>query len=322
MTPVFIQMMSSEKKTVLQAMTYNVQREWHRDAILRDIKALRNKGLSPDILMFQEAKLVKGGHSKLIEGIRKALVHPLEFLAAPYDHSFLGIHEALITAWNPDTLELSDDSQNVTSIPSLEKNPWIERIKNGNLSPVQRIAQVLRFKVKGVLQEISDETSLCELHTGNVHLDCYGSEVHKATQLREVLRQLIKTDGQTTLLAGDFNTNSLFPGNAYDRYSLIRELLDKVKLKRLEDVKKTMHIGTPYAAPRETFACIQRFMARIKLHYAQKLDFIFGSNAEAVSAEVLPVGGSDHFPLVSNFRLRLDNPDERVVALPEDEDSR
>lgn len=256
---------------IFSLMTYNTCFNQAVDKLTELLKVHH-----PDILCLQE-----------IETTEKNLqtITALGYTLADYSNSFIkfGKIYGLATFYKNGVFKMSKSNTIFLRRSIFEFITSISRLFRGG----NQLRTVLTTKL---LDPVNKKTIMLY----NVHLSAHGTNSIRLKQIKQVLKTIVPFNQQPTIMTGDFN----YP---YRR-------------KKLEEITKSYNLKEATNNIPFTFTSFQNksyswfFWLGDKIanligykHY--KLDYIFYKNIKCLGSEKIDVGFSDHFPIISRFKL-------------------
>ncbi len=267
----------SKAERVFRVATYNIQITANPEQIIQNIAQMKEDGIT--LICLQEVREQEG----------KAFVKQVEeVLGKDWKVAYFLDRFGLAILWDTNIFNLQDVKK--LFLPQVSKRSLSERtvdwiIRNKGES-IQRKVLICTFSVFG------KSFRIC-----NVHLDWQQGPQQRAMQLRTLLKTLKdepKVDAEC--LCGDFNTIHVLKENSEQFH--LDELFDS----KYQDVTRTIpwtldwH-NSNYIAP------VSFLMRKLKIHYYQKLDYIWVKHLEAMDVRTLPMKGSDHLPIAAVLKF-------------------
>ncbi len=135
-----------------------------------------------------------------------------------------------------------------------------------------------------------------------VHADVLGGAQHRRQQVRFLLENLQKLSSVAqTIIAGDFNTINIVYKNKERGH--LQRMFSEYGFK-----DTTKEIDWSHDIYQSNFVrdglWVEKIVKGLRLHFRQKLDYIWEKNLDFTSARRIEVTGSDHLPLVVSFKLK------------------
>jgi endonuclease/exonuclease/phosphatase family metal-dependent hydrolase len=267
-----------KEEHVFTIATYNIQITANPELIVQNIAQMRDDGVT--VICLQEVRDVDG--KAFIQSVEKTL-------GKEWQSEYFLDRFGLAVFWDTRVLSLKEAKKvflpQVTKRTIAEKTvDWIIRNKG---EAIKRKVLICTFSVFGKTFRLS-----------NIHLDWQQGPEQRSLQLRTLLDSL-HAAGQVDAecLCGDFNTIHVLKEN-HEQFSL-----DKLFASEYKDVTRAIpwtldwH-NSNYVAP------VSFLMRKLKIHYYQKLDYIWVKNMDATSVKTLPMQGSDHLPVVATLKLK------------------
>jgi len=159
-------------------------------------------------------------------------------------------------------------------------------IKSTSIDLPRSLLEILLIILRGINQpRIALKTDFIykplkkKISIYNLHLTPFSSNGTRIKQIKEVLHNIDIFSKHSTIIAGDFN----YP---YGR-------------KKFESLIKNYHLKE--ATNNILFTLEQRFLKLF--HYQAKLDYILYKNIELLETKKIHLRHSDHFPIISKFKL-------------------
>jgi len=255
----------------IKVATYNIEFGKRLEQISDNIKALADSGVS--LFCLQEVcqientpPLVKTILDKLGNGWQ------IEIFDRPNTHD---LGDALL--WDSRVLQIRSDINNVerTFLPKLEKlnlleSFWEKKIIKIIDGPLQKGSITATFSIKGRPEPI---------RVTSMHLDWHGRFSQREKQLAHLASRLNQIMPRTDyeIIAGDFNVTGPF------------------WLSRKQERKLLALLGPGFTNAHPRLKPTQV--------YLQRLDYIFSRGGEITGAEVVKLNGSDHYPVVAEWKL-------------------
>lgn len=249
----------------LKLVSYNLQNGKNEKAIIKSIKYLIALGV--DIFCLQEVRKLP---DKLFIGqiIKESLNEnwKIEYFLGedPYDFGACFI-------WNSSKLRL----QNIEKIPlpSLKSLNLLERVIDKIL--INRTTPIKRGVLIGVFK-----LSNRYLRITNLHLDWQGGLKHRTEQLQYIINKLKQESFEQEVICGDFNMVGL-------------PVSSRCTQQKIEDI-----LGAEFKNVQPNL------IYTINSIIPQKLDYILVKNINFKEGELIPLKGSDHYPLITILELK------------------
>jgi endonuclease/exonuclease/phosphatase family metal-dependent hydrolase len=266
-------------------VTYNIQTTHHPDKIVANVERMKEHGLS--ILCLQEVREV-AGETFIGDQILQALgkdwqsVYFIEGDEKPASHG-------LAVFWDARVFTLKKAKK--IFLPLAKRIGPVERLVRRTLGfsgePSQRKALVCSFSAFGA-----------QIRITNVHLDWEQGPQQRKAQLMYLMDHL-KEEGAYAheCICGDFNTNHFATQNV-EQFQLA-EFFGKDYTDVTREIPWTIDWHNADFMGR--FQFVGDLMKSLKIHYYQKLDYIWVRKLRAQKAEALQLSGSDHLPVLATL---------------------
>lgn len=274
----------------LKVVTYNIQ---HARQLENISTILKKVGEDTDIICLQEVNHFED-KTKIKEEINKALSRykNIYYNNVPSFGKYVGF----ATFWDASKLELIDSHYML--LPEFNESSPIHHKLLMSTKDSRRGALITTFALK-------DDKKLRVI---NLHLDWRGKYTHRLNQIKcikDFTSSLEKVDFE--IVCGDFNTIgpiwSLNKGKSKGRQDAVQSILGLEYNSTVPDETWT-HDGLASVEPQLRFAALKKLLAKIGMHYYQKLDYIFVRDFEVIESEVMLAEGSDHYPVVAKLEFK------------------
>ena len=275
----------------LKLLSYNLYGGVHHDKI---IQGFRENKINGDIFCFQEfpeAGELQRPFLQLIEDKYKSL----KSLSWKLNERTFGL------ATFYDSTKFSLRKTKTIHLPRVNLR-FHERLFCSSLigkTPIyfDRTALITVFDYKGA-----------NLTVVNTHLAWEGGINHQIDQLNYIVEELkkLKLFNGVIILCGDFNVIS----NSNNG----KLFIDIVKHNGFEDLSNTIYYSCDFASPyswpedkvrpvRTFLKFLMRLASKLGIEPRKKIDYVFGQNLRQYSSTMIPIEGSDHYPILTNFVL-------------------
>lgn len=234
----------------------------------------------PDIICLQEVETDEGN---------LRLLQKLDYKLADYSNSFIKFGKIYGVATFYKNTRLKFVESNVIDLPKTIYDVLLFLLRGGNRP---RTVLCTQFHLK----------SSKKIMVYNMHLSPIAGNGARLRQIKETLENLdvygLKND-TAVIITGDLN---FYPWGRKRLEKLINEY-------NLKEATKNIAYTIQYSedGKLENYNLIQRFGIRLmKTAFSNKLkvDYVFYKNLDLVSATRLDTRHSDHFPVVSQFRIK------------------
>ncbi|PIT91147.1 hypothetical protein COU17_01970 [Candidatus Kaiserbacteria bacterium CG10_big_fil_rev_8_21_14_0_10_49_17] len=267
--------------------TYNILRGHHTDLILKNIRFLIGEGA--DVLCLQEAEV------SFEDSLRELLAHT-DFSDWDMHHAHVGVGGNVAILWNKKKLRLID-----TKVVRLHKLriPFQLSALRELTDKIERAALVGSFEwEKKVLQVTS------------AHFAWEGGEKHRMRQVHHLRETIEEQPADFRILAGDFNTIGL-SALRHSRERTLEETLGRKYVNALPKLHWSFDIA--YTDPRDKLRILAS-LYYLGLKFRNRLDYIFATSLNVVSAAMHDLPGSDHRPLLATFSIAATSPRPVTIA--------